>query len=209
MQAFILFRHGKISKEWRDRFYGRLDVPLSDEGIKESIDVVNTLSSLDGIVRVYSSPLERALFPARLLAERKGIELIIDPLLVEIDYGGWSGRRRAEVLSDPLYWERFRDEGVRAPNGESIRDIRDRARAFWERVKGIEPKGINIVFTHGGFLRALFCELLSLPSKHFFSIEVLHLRAMLVLLFEDGNFLIRGLNVLASEVGNIITHSYW
>lgn len=209
MQAFILFRHGKISEEWRDKFYGRLDVPLSEEGIKESIEVVNTLSNLEGIVRVYASPLERALFPARLLAERKGLELIIDPLLVEIDYGSWAGRRREEVMADPLYWERFRDEGVRAPNGESIRDIRERARAFWEKVKGIEPKGLNIVFTHGGFLRALFCELLSLPSKHFFSIEVLHLRAMLVLLFEDGNFLLRGVNVSASEVGKIVALSYW
>jgi broad specificity phosphatase PhoE len=209
MQAFILFRHGKISEEWRDKFYGRLDVPLSEEGIKESIEVVNTLSNLDGLIRVYASPLERALFPARLLAERKGIELIIDPLLVEIDYGSWSGRRREEVMADPLYWERLKNDSVRAPNGESIRDIRERARAFWEKVKRLEPKGINIVFTHGGFLRALFCELLSLPSKHFFSIEVLYLRAMLVLLFEDGNFLLRGVNVLASEVGKIIAHSYW
>jgi broad specificity phosphatase PhoE len=112
MQAFILFRHGKISEEWRDKFYGRLDVPLSEEGIKESIEVVNTLSNLDGIVRVYASPLERALFPARLLAERKSLDLIIDPLLVEIDYGSWSGRRREEVMADPLYWERFRDEAL-------------------------------------------------------------------------------------------------
>jgi len=209
MQAFILFRHGKISEEWRNKFYGRLDVPLSEEGIKESIEVVNTLSNLDGLVRVYASPLERALYPARLLAKRTGIELIIDPLLVEIDYGSWAGRPREEVMAEPLYWERFKDESVRAPNGESIRDIRERARAFWEKVKELEPKGINIVFTHGGFLRALFCEILSLPSKHFFSIEVLHLRAMLLLLFEDGNFLIRGVNVSASEVGKIIALSYW
>ena len=209
MQAFIMFRHGKISEEWRDKFYGRLNVPLSTEGVKESIEVADALSKLEGLIRVYASPLERALFPARLLAERKGVELIIDPLLVEIDYGSWAGRHREEVMADPIYWERFRDESVRAPNGESIRDIRGRARAFWEKVKGLEPKGINIIFTHGGFLRALFCELLSLPSRHFFSIEVLHLRAMVILLFEDDNFLIRGMNVSASEVEKIITLSYW
>jgi broad specificity phosphatase PhoE len=209
MQAFILFRHGKISEEWRDKFYGRLDVPLSEEGIKESIEVANTLSNLDRIVRVYASPLERALFPARLLVERKGIELIIDPLLVEIDYGSWAGRRREEVMADPLYWERLKNDSVRAPNGESIRDIRERARAFWEKVKGLEPKGINIVFTHGGFLRALFCELLSLPSKYFFSIEVFHLKAMLVYCFNDGNFLFAGLNIHPLEISNLLDLDYW
>ena len=209
MRAFVFIRHGKIAEEWRDKFYGGLDVPLSEDGIKESREVVEVLSHLEGLVRVYSSPLQRALFPASLLAEKVGVELIVDPLLAEIDYGCWAGLPRQEVMSDPLYWERFKDDTLKAPQGESIRDLRNRVKTFWKKLNKLELPGICVIFTHGGFIRALFCELLNLSSKYFFSIEILHLRGMLVIVYEDGNFLIRGVNVLPNEIGKLITFSYW
>lgn len=207
MKNFIILRHGPIAEEYRKVFYGQMDVPLSPEGERLSLEVVEALKDIS-FERLFSSPLKRALYPALVLSKEKGIPLEIRDELKEINYGAWAGRPREEIYKEPLYWERLKKDYLSPPGGESLRELRDRARKFWLSLKGLSA-GNYAVFTHGGFIRALLCELLGLESSRFFTFEVYHLRALLITLFEDENFLIRGVNLKAGEIKELLEASYW
>lgn len=208
MRHFLFLRHGKIAEEYRKVFYGQLDVPLSEEGIRASQEVVEKLKKYP-FKAIYSSPLERALFPARLLSEKTGTPLYIREELKEIHYGEWTGKARHIVMADPLFWARLKDETLSPPGGESIRALKDRAKKFWEQTLINCPEGLYVIFTHGGFLRALISELLHLPSVFFFVFEILHLKGPLISYFDDGNFVIRGFNFDVEILGDLLTESYW
>lgn len=207
MKDLFFLRHGPIVEEYRKVFYGQLDIPLSEEGKLMSLKVAEALSQYS-IKAVFSSPLIRSLFPAKILSEKKKIPLFIREELKEINYGIWTGRLREEVYKEPLYWERFKNDNISPPEGESIKDLRKRAKQFWEELKFLE-KGLYVIFTHGGFIRALLCELLSLESRFFLTFENYHLKGVLISFENTENFLIRGINVDPEDIGELIGRSYW
>jgi len=207
LRNLFFLRHGPVPEEYTKIFYGQLDIPLSEEGKRRSLEVVEELKKLP-LKKVFSSPLKRALFPAEILSKEKGLPLEVREELKEINYGIWTGRLREEVYKEPLFWERLKRDELSPSKGESIRDLRKRARLFWEELKGLEA-GNYAFFTHGGFMRALLCELLKLESTLFFSFEIYHLRALFITLFEDGVFVIRGVNLKPKDLPSLLEASYW
>ncbi len=206
IKDFFFIRHGQVAEEYRKVFYGQLDVPLSEEGRVKSLEVVEVLSHFS-IKTIFSSPLERALFPAKVLAEKSKNPLIIKEELKEINYGEWTGRPREEIYKETLYLERLKNDNLSPPKGESIKSLRKRAKKFWEDLKELE-EGLYVIFTHGGFIRALLCELLSLESWYLFTFEIYHLRGVLISMVDKDSFFIRGINLRAEDVG-LIKRTYW
>jgi len=84
-----LIRHGATAFSAADRFSGATDVPLSEEGERQAARLGQRLAH-EPIAALYSSPLQRALQTAALVAPR------LTPIpcagLREIDYGHWEGR---------------------------------------------------------------------------------------------------------------------
>jgi len=207
MKHFLFLRHGPVAEEYRKIFYGQLDIPLSEEGKYKSLQVASELANYS-IKAVFSSPLQRALFPAKILVEKKKIPLIVKEELKEINYGIWTGRLREEIYKEPLYWERLKFDNLPPPKGESIKELRARAKKFWENLTNLE-EGLYAIFTHGGFIRALLCELLNLESNNFFIFEGYHLKGIFITRVEDDQILIRGINVDAGDLGALLESSYW
>ncbi|MCS7149435.1 MAG: histidine phosphatase family protein [Caldimicrobium sp.] len=208
MKHLFLIRHGQIEDSFRNIFYGQMDVPLSKEGLKKSEELVDHLVSLP-VKRIFSSPLKRALYPAKLIAEKKGLTLDIRDELKEIDYGEWAGKPRDMVYKEPLFWERFKDDALSPPGGESIRNLRDRAKIFWLNILSLKDDGLYIAFTHGGFIRAFLCEILNLQSSLFYAFESYHLKGPLISIFKDGLFVIRGFNFEILSLKSLLETSYW
>lgn len=208
MKHFLFLRHGQIEESYRGLFYGQMDVPLSEEGKRKSLEVVDILSEIP-IRAIYSSPLQRALFPAKLLAQKKSLSLHLREELKEINYGEWTGQPREIIIQNPLFWERLKNENLSPPGGESLKSLRERARKFWEELKNLEEDGFFTIFTHGGFIRALLCEILNLHTSFFFAFETYHLKGPLITCFEDGNFVIRGINFDIQRLSSLLKESYW
>lgn len=207
MKEILLIRHGPISENFRKIFYGQLDVPLSEEGKILSKKVVSLLTPLE-IKAIFSSPLKRALYPAFLLSQKKNLPLIVKDELKEINYGKWTGCLREEIYKEPLFWERLKNDTLSPPEGESIKDLRKRAAIFLQELKNLD-KGLYIVFTHGGFIRAFLCEIFNVESTKFFAWEVYHLKGNLITLFEDHFFVLKGLNLEIENISKILKSSYW
>ena len=167
----VLLRHGET--EWsRDRRHtGRTDLTLTNDGEAQAVAAgrfVARLPMLDGrrFAQVRTSPLLRA----RRTAELAGFpDALVDPNLMEWDYGPVEGRTSREVSDDAgREWQIFRD-GVHpgAPpaadysagdgtRGETLAEVAHRAAQVIEEVtETLDDGGDVLLVAHGHLLRVL------------------------------------------------------
>ena len=103
-----------------------------------------------------TSPLARARRTCELAGF--GAEAVVDPDLIEWDYGEYEGRRTAEIRVERPDWYLFRDG---CPGGESLADVGGRADRVISRLRA--AAGDLLLFSHGHFLRILAARWLGLP----------------------------------------------
>lgn len=76
-------RHGQSTWNVLDRLQGHeLSPPLTELGRAQAVAAAETLADR-GIVRLLSSPAVRALETAKIIATRLGLEVEVEPLLLE------------------------------------------------------------------------------------------------------------------------------
>jgi len=95
--AVWLFRHGEVSADWQGKAYGGLDVPLSERGRADTLDVARRFGALP-FRAVLSSSLERARLLGEQLSARCGAPLSVSPGLAEIARGRWQGRTVSDLF---------------------------------------------------------------------------------------------------------------
>jgi broad specificity phosphatase PhoE len=130
----ILCRHGNtFAKGERVVMVGaREDLPLTDEGLEQARALGKVLKDAGICIdRVLSGPLRRTkVFAEQLMGEAMyAASLSIDPRLMELDYGAWSGLSDEEIREQYgsealLRWQEAseRPEGVGfAPSAEQVR----------------------------------------------------------------------------------------
>ena len=153
MTTLILARHGETDWNRDGRFQGHADPPLNERGREQALELAELLVD-EPLEAIYSSDLRRAHETARIVADRKGLDVIVDPQLRERDVGHWSGLTAAEID------ERFPDqirlwrEGAVAV-GESRESLAARVVDAAHRIALAHPDGLVLVVTHGGALRML------------------------------------------------------
>ncbi len=172
MTAIILVRHGETEWNVREVFRGRIDIELNQTGIKQAELLAEFLSKrkLDAI---YSSPLQRAVKTAEIIAGYHKLPVEIAPGLIDFDYGKWQGLPHQEVKDKykELYAEWIsRPEKVKIPAGESLNDVRKRAmRVVSEVITTYE--GTVVLVAHRVVNKVLICALLELDNSHFWNIR--------------------------------------
>jgi broad specificity phosphatase PhoE len=158
----LLVRHGETDDNAADRFQGRIDTPLNDRGREQSRVLAAALAD-EGLRALYASPLSRARETAEIVAGQLGLELVLDPRLMEADAGAWSGMLSADIIAadaDAFVAWRAREPGFRFPGGESVEEQNARVAAALREV-GAGPLPALVV-THGGAIRSV--EGIDLPG---------------------------------------------
>ncbi|MDX2307611.1 MAG: histidine phosphatase family protein [Hyphomicrobium sp.] len=155
MARVVLIRHTAVSPHWKGRCYGRTDVGLSAEGRSTARSLAGRLIA-DRPDIIVSSPLRRARILAARIAQGAGLPLVIEPRLMECDFGAWEGRHWEDIwlesgdammgmVSAPAS---FRPGG----NGETTYEVRDRALAWL----GEQRADITVLAVcHGGPIAAI------------------------------------------------------
>jgi broad specificity phosphatase PhoE len=163
-----LLRHGDVDPYWRDRIYGCLDIPLSDEGRAQARRQAEHLAALP-LALVVSSGLARTEFGAACLRAQRGAARVDDPELRELDRGAWAGMALADLEREqPGAWSRWYAAPAvsRPPGGESLDDLAARVlprlRHWAERHIGAT---IALV-THGWVIRVAVLHVLGLSNDH-------------------------------------------
>ena len=172
MTEIILARHGETGWNVEEVFRGRIDIELSETGVKQAELLAEYLSDAK-IEAIYSSPLKRALKTAGLVAGYHQLDVEITPGLVDLDFGEWQGLPRPEV--EKKYKELYAKwvdspHQVIMPGGESLNEVRERAIAVVDRVLA-EYTGTIVLVAHRVVNKVLICALLGLDNSHFWNLR--------------------------------------
>ncbi|MDX1383085.1 MAG: histidine phosphatase family protein [Thermoanaerobaculia bacterium] len=146
--SILLIRHGETDGN-RLRVVQLPEVPLNERGRAQALRLGERLEDL-GIVRILASDLARARMTAEPIGERAGVEVELEPLLQERNFGDIRGHAYASFDFDPM------GPDYEPPNGESWAAFHRRAARAWERVVAArrEAAGPLAVVTHGLVCRA-------------------------------------------------------
>jgi len=188
MTKIILARHGETDWNVSEIFRGRRDVGLNEMGIKQAELLGNYLKDLR-IESVYSSPLKRALDTARSIAKHHGLDVNIAPSLTDFKYGVWEGLTHQEVGNKyRRLHERWlkKPHLVNMPEGESLGEVRERARSVVNRMMS-EHSGTVVLVSHRVVNKVIICSMLGLDDSHFWDIKQ-DLGGITVFEYDGGRF---------------------
>ncbi len=162
--SVYLVRHGATEWNVYKRAQGQADIPLTDKGRLQALDVAKQLSNFD-IRAVYSSDLQRAAATAAPIAQVFGLQVVTDPLFREIDQGEWTGLPVEEIERRwPDLWGAARHYNAR-PGGESPQQVRARSLDGLRAAVAAHPDGGIVVVSHGGTIRWMCAEALGYDDR--------------------------------------------
>jgi phosphoserine phosphatase len=178
MIRIILIRHGRTAwnlAEGRDkRFRGMLDLPLAEDGVTQAEMTARRLAGLP-LAAVYSSPLQRALSTAKILANPHHLTPQPLPGLRSMNYGDWAGLTNKEVAARwPDVYHRWCQDpfGLQVPGGEDTDQVRRRAVAAVHEVLSRHADGDTVVLvSHQVVTKTLICVLAGLPNASYWRIR--------------------------------------
>jgi len=166
---FFLVRHGETAENARMRYLGTRDEPLTENGMRQALQVADVLSQLP-IAVIISSPMRRAADTAAPIQKSCGVELRLDRRLAEGSFGRWEGLSRAEVLDlgNPdaellARWES--DPSCAPPGGESINDVQKRVIRLVEELKEEFAGSSVVLVSHVGPIKALLAAALGVSPQ--------------------------------------------
>ncbi|ERI90079.1 alpha-ribazole phosphatase [Clostridiales bacterium oral taxon 876 str. F0540] len=157
MQIYLL-RHGETEENKSRFYYGKLDVSLNDTGIVQSRKAGELLKEIK-FDSIYISDRKRTRETAEIALNNKGLNLIADKRINEIDFGKFEGKNYEQIQREfPSEYEMWNNnwKEFAPPGGESYRQFYNRIKEFLEDILHKEQENVLIV-THGGVIRTIYC----------------------------------------------------
>jgi broad specificity phosphatase PhoE len=157
-----LCRHGDTAWSGERRFAGRTDIPLTPEGEEAAVLLGKRLAAV-AFDRVLVSPLARAVRTAELAGFPTAI---VDQRLIELYFGEYEGKTRAEIAAFRPGWTYVRDGN---PGGERVEDVGARVDSLLTELLAEGGPGGSaatrnvLIFAHAVVLRVLAARWVCLP----------------------------------------------
>lgn len=161
MNVFAI-RHGETAWSLSGRHTGTTDIPLTDNGRRLAERLCPVLAK-EAFARVFVSPMQRARETCELAG--LGNAAVIDPDLVEWNYGEYEGLTPEQIHEKAPGWLIFRDG---CPGGETPEQVGARVDRVIARIRAVA--GDVALFAHGHVLRVLVARWIGLPAgagEHF------------------------------------------
>ena len=165
----ILVRHGETELNREGRILGTTDVPLNATGQAQARAVAKALMA-DLPVKMYTSPLARALETAKIISDALGVTPTPVSELQELDAGHLDGLAAAEARARyPEFASRWdRDPGTaQMPGGESLLQVQHRAWVAVTRLMDKHPDDTVVAVTHDFTIRTIVCAALDIALRNF------------------------------------------
>ena len=169
MKTLYIVRHGETDWNKMGKYQGITDVPLNENGLNQAKACGEALKDIT-FDRILSSDLSRALVTAETIRGDRTTPITVDQRLRELNFGDWEAMLFSDIearwpgLIDEMY---LRPHLVKVPNGESFKDLQDRAWAGLEEfLNEKDEEETLLVACHGGTIRTLLCKLLDISISH-------------------------------------------
>lgn len=172
MPTLLLIRHGRTAANASGILAGRSPgVVLDDTGRSQAAALAARLADLP-LVRVVASPLERTVETAEAVLAVGGTKkvprppLVLEPQILECDYGSWSGQPIKDLVKHPL-WKTVQAQpsAVVFPDGESMLTMQHRSvdavrRHDRQVLAEFGPHAVWAAVSHGDIIKAILADAL-------------------------------------------------
>ncbi len=166
MVKVILVRHGETDWNKSRRIQGgSSNPPLNERGRGQAEGLALRLRR-EKLQAIYASPLQRSLDTAKAIAYYHQLEVEIEPSLREIEAGQLEGVSASELgkrLSEFLTTSIKGKALPRAPGGESLLEVQERAWRAIQQLSRQHPDGVLALVSHYFTILTIICSVLGLP----------------------------------------------
>lgn len=158
MKLYVI-RHGKTKCNKENKYNGRYDEDINEEGIKQAIEASNFIKNLD-IDLIFCSPMIRTKHTCALI-NVNCIPVIYDERLIERDTGILTQQNLGEYYFTDYY--NYYSNNI-VENLESLPDLFRRVHSFLDELKEKYSDKNILLVTHGAVVRAIFFYFEPLPE---------------------------------------------
>jgi broad specificity phosphatase PhoE len=150
-------RHGETAWSLSGQHTGTTDIPLTENG-RRLAERMRPVLATNAFELVLCSPMQRARETCELAG--LGDKVIIEPDLVEWDYGDYEGLTPKQINEAAPGWLIFRDG---CPGGEAPDQVGARVDRVIARARAVA--GNTALFAHGHVLRVFVARWIGLPAS--------------------------------------------
>lgn len=164
----LLVRHGR-TKTTGLVLPGRAPgLGLSEAGRRQAEALAARIGRLPRVAAVYASALERARETAAPIARDRGLTVLIEPDLGDVDVGAWTGLRIAEARHRPEWMAiQQHPSGFRFPGGESFVEMQARVVGALARLAGRHRGDTIVAVSHADPIKAVLAHVLGRSLDEF------------------------------------------
>jgi len=162
----LLIRHGESTWNVEHRLPGQLPgIELTGEGRAQAQRLASALTILP-ISSIISSPLARAVQTAEYLVQGRELTIQLEPELMDIELGHWSGQNRDALFHSDPAWNAFVRNPLVAPSDvETFPELEQRVVSAIERwLKRDETGPLPAFVTHADVIKLLLAHYLGLEA---------------------------------------------
>lgn len=173
MTILLLIRHASNDFLKEGRLAGWTPgLHINGQGQREADALARRLAPIP-LSAIYSSPLERAVDTARVVAACHKLNVQIREDLGETHTGEWTGKLIKQV-EDSETWKKIQERpvGVPLPGGESIDQVQARMVTAIDAIVAAHPHQVVAVVSHADPLKAAIAHYLGLDLNNFQRIAI-------------------------------------
>jgi len=163
MTTFFLIRHAACDGLGQ-KLWGRTPgICLNEKGERQAQRLADRLRNIE-LSAIYSSPLERALQTATVVAQNMKLDVKTSAAANEIDFGEWNGKTFDELSSNEQ-WRRFNSHRSMTliPGGESFLEVQSRIVKEIEELAAQHGKAHVAIVSHADVIRAAVAYFAATP----------------------------------------------
>jgi probable phosphomutase (TIGR03848 family) len=149
----LLVRHGLTDATGKHLSGRTRGIHLSDAGRAQADGLVARLADVS-VKAFYSSPLERCVETAGPAARSRRLDVRVEPRLIEVDYGRWTGRSMGQLVHTKL-WKQVQasPSAIRFPGGETLREVQLRTVDALDEIAARHPRTVVAAVAHADVIR--------------------------------------------------------
>ena len=202
----ILIRHGETNWNKEGRFQGQIDIPLNEKGKEQASKASQYLKEIE-FTKAFSSSMKRPYETAKIILKNNNIQIEKIESLVEISHGLWEGKLEEEIKQKwPEMLKNWHEkpESVTMPEGESIKQVSDRAISAWNHIRNSQQENdTTLLVAHDAVNKTLLCHILGLSYSDIWMIKQGNGGITVIDIFENKKNVLSSLNI-TNHLGQII-----
>jgi len=197
----IFLRHGQAENNTKKILAGRSPgVNLTDLGIQQAEQSGKMLESLN-ISAIYSSPIDRALQTAEIVAKYCDLEILTDDRLIELDMGKFTKMPYDEIFAKHgnVFLKFYEGSNEVSENGvETFTDVQKRIFDMIDFVVNRHKTENVVLVTHMDPIKAMIGKVLSLKPEILFELIIAN-ASLNIFKNHDQKFYLTAINAMPSE----------